>query len=415
MTNKRIARPAPPDARAASHGICLRGHTRSSPIFLFADKHDGAQPPLALVHRLLVLVLGLGVGDRPTAGLHVRDPVLDDDGADVDRGVEVACIAEVADRAAIAATLGGLQLVDYLHRAHLRGARERARWQYGAQRVHRTDVLAQGAGDRGDDVHNVAVGLDLHQLVDHDAAVLAHASQVVASQVDEHHVLGALLLVFQQLVGDAPILLRACAARARTGDRARGYVARGDGEQRLGAGTGDLEIAEVQEVHIGTWVDGAQAPVYGKSFDWHLGREALRRHDLEGVARIDVLDDPRHHRFKVLARHVRLKARRRAPPGFRALRHGTGQACAHFSDRALRGLASQLRIRLRVQLGVSDNRDRVLEMIERDQRIGQHQRHVRQTERIRVRLAERLDGAHQVIAEEAHGTSREWELTDLVG
>ena len=41
-------------------------------------------------------------------------------------------------------------------------------------------------------MHDVAVGLDLHQLVDLDAAVLADAAQVVAAQVDEHHVLGAL-------------------------------------------------------------------------------------------------------------------------------------------------------------------------------------------------------------------------------
>ena len=51
-------------------------------------------------------------------------------------------------------------------------------------------------------MHDVAVGLDLHQLVDHNRAVLAHAAEVVAAEVDEHHVLGALLLVGEQLVGD---------------------------------------------------------------------------------------------------------------------------------------------------------------------------------------------------------------------
>ena len=46
--------------------------------------------PRALATRLLVLVGGLGVGDGAAAGLDVRDAVLDDDGADVDAGVEVA-------------------------------------------------------------------------------------------------------------------------------------------------------------------------------------------------------------------------------------------------------------------------------------------------------------------------------------
>ena len=60
---------------------------------------------------------------------------------------------------------------------------------------------------RRDDVHHVAVELDLHQLVDVHAAVLAHAPEVVAAEVHEHHVLGALLLVGEQLGGDPPVLL----------------------------------------------------------------------------------------------------------------------------------------------------------------------------------------------------------------
>ena len=101
-----------------------------------------------LRHRLAVLVRGHRVGDRAAAGLHVRDAVLDDDGADVDRGVELAGVAEVADRAAVAAALDRLELVDDLHRAHLRRARERARRQRRAQRVHRADARRAGAPRR---------------------------------------------------------------------------------------------------------------------------------------------------------------------------------------------------------------------------------------------------------------------------
>ena len=78
--------------------------------------------PPRLGHRLLVLVVGLGVGDGAAAGLDVGDAVLDHDGADVDAGVEVAGVAQVADRAAVAAALDRLELVDDLHRADLRRA-----------------------------------------------------------------------------------------------------------------------------------------------------------------------------------------------------------------------------------------------------------------------------------------------------
>ena len=67
-----------------------------------------------------------------------------------------------------------------------------------AQHVHRADPLAQRARDLADDVEDVRVGLDHHQLVDLDRAVLADAAEVVAAEVDQHHVLGPLLGVVDE-------------------------------------------------------------------------------------------------------------------------------------------------------------------------------------------------------------------------
>ena len=49
------------------------------------------------------------------------------------------------------------------------------------------------------DVHHMRVALDGEELGHAHRAVLAHAAQVVAAQVHQHHVLGALLGVGQQL------------------------------------------------------------------------------------------------------------------------------------------------------------------------------------------------------------------------
>ena len=43
----------------------------------------------------------------------------------------------------------------------------------------------------------------------------------------------------------------------------------------------------------------------------------------------------------------------------------------------------------------------MLEVVEHDEHVGEHQRHVGQAEHVRVRLAERLDGADEVVAEVA--------------
>ena len=189
-------------------------------------------------------------------------------------------------------------------------------------------------------MHDVAVGLDLHQLVDRHAAVLADAAEVVAAEVDEHHVLGALLLVGQQL---------GAIRRSSSGVAPRGRVpaiglvadvAAGDRQQRLGARAGDLEVAEVQEVHVRARVDRAQAAVDRERLDRHRRRPALGGHDLEGVAGVDVLDDPRHHRFELLARHVRLElaAARSRRGSARGSARGTGPASAraHLGDRPRR-------------------------------------------------------------------------------
>ena len=175
----------------------------------------------------------------------------------------------------------------------------------------------QPPGHRGDDVHHVRVGLDGHERLDLDGAVLAHAPEVVAAEVDEHHVLGALLLVGEQVCGDRVVLAR---RRRRAGAcrRSGACVTRPPrhGHERLGRGADDLEVLEVEEVHVRRRVDRPQPAVDRERLDGDRRRPALRGDDLEGVAGVHVLDDPRDHRLELLARHVRgrTRARRRRAP-----------------------------------------------------------------------------------------------------
>ena len=67
---------------------------------------------------------------------------------------------------------------------------------------------------------HVGVGLDDHELIDPHGAGLAHATEIVALQVDEHDVLGALLGMGRKL---AHLALRhprdgGCAAGCRRWD-----------------------------------------------------------------------------------------------------------------------------------------------------------------------------------------------------
>ncbi len=60
---------------------------------------------------------------------------------------------------------------------------------------------------------------------------------------------------------DARVLLGVSPARPRAGDRARRDAPTRHGQQRLRARAGDLEVPEVEEVHVRARVDRAQAAV----------------------------------------------------------------------------------------------------------------------------------------------------------
>ena len=87
----------------------------------------------------------------------------------------------------------------------------------------------------------MAVPLDLHVLARVHGAGPGHAPEVVAAEVHEHHVLGTLLGVAAELVGEAVVVGRGGAARPRAGDRVGGQAVADDLEQELRARAHDLE------------------------------------------------------------------------------------------------------------------------------------------------------------------------------
>src|ERR687893_2476721 len=154
-----------------------------------------------LVAGLLVLEGGHGVGDDAAAGLEVRDAPFQERGAQRYAGVEAAVHAVVAGGTGVGAAAGGLQLVDDLHRPHLRRPRDGPGGKGGGEGVEGGEIAPQIPFDGRDDVHDVRVALYLHKAGELDRADLAHAPEVVAPEVNEHDVLGPLLLVGEEFFG----------------------------------------------------------------------------------------------------------------------------------------------------------------------------------------------------------------------
>ena len=74
--------------------------------------------------------------------------------------------------------------------------------------------------DVGDDVHDVAVALDEELIGDLDGADLRDAADVVAPEIEQHQMLGALFRIGQQFLFQRLVFVRRRATRARAGDRA---------------------------------------------------------------------------------------------------------------------------------------------------------------------------------------------------
>ena len=302
-----------------------RAPTVYSQSLLPARELDRPQHRLRLGDRLAVLVGGHGVGDGPAPGLQVRDAVLDDDGADVDRGVELAGVAQVADRAAVAAALDRLELVDDLHRAHLRRARERP-----AGNVARSASIAPTpARNRPETALTMCITCEYCST---DIKVLTSTLPYSQTRPRSLRPRSTSIMCSARSFSSASSSASRRASSAASAPRGRVpaigrvvTVAAGDRDQRLGARSGDLEVAEVEEVHVRARVDRAQTAVDRERVDLDRRRPALRGHDLEGVAGVDVLDDPRDDRLEALPRHVRLEIGVR-PRRCAARRAGSGPA-----------------------------------------------------------------------------------------
>src|SRR5690606_7823585 len=163
------------------------------------------------------LVRRIRVGDDAGAGAEAQRIAGNLGAADQDVEVEVAAAVQPAHGAGIGAAPDAFELGDDLHAAHLGRAGDGAAGEHRAQHPARRGVFAQAAAHVAGDVVHVGVALHHHQLVDLDAAGSADAAEVVALEVDQHHVLGALLGVADQLA-DASGFVVAPQPRPRAGD-----------------------------------------------------------------------------------------------------------------------------------------------------------------------------------------------------
>ncbi len=138
-------------------------------------------------------------------------------------------------------------------------------------------------------MHHMRVTLDDHLVGELHAAHFSDAAHVVATQIDEHEMLGKLLRIGEQVLLQGLVFRFVGPALARAGDGAHGDRAVFQAHQDLRRGADHVEALQVQVIHVGRWIHTAQCAVEIQRPGLERNGQALRQHHLHDVAVGDVL------------------------------------------------------------------------------------------------------------------------------
>ena len=202
-------------------------------------------------------------------------------------------------------------------------------------------------------------------------------TDIVAAQIDQHDMLGSLLLIVDQLFRQRGIGFRRCPAWTRARNRMVGDHPVFDSHQQLRRRADDLVVIEIEIEHVRRRIHRPQRPVDRERMHRCVDIDSLREHDLEDVAGRDVLPRRFDELVVSLDGGIRLHAlveRGRDRIGTsRHLPQRRPQPADHLLD-ALFGLRIGFRDRPIVcQIEMTDDLDSPLEVVEHDHAID-HQK-----------------------------------------
>src|SRR5262249_37832555 len=141
---------------------------------------------------------------------------------------------KVADGACVTAAPRFFQFANDLHRPNFGCAGDSSRRKGRSNCVKHATTATQTAHYVGHDMHYVAVALDLHELCHSNGAEFRHSTHIIACQINQHDVLGALLRICQQLRSVGFILRWSESSRARPCDWANLHCVTSQPDMHLG-------------------------------------------------------------------------------------------------------------------------------------------------------------------------------------
>ena len=205
--------------------------------------------------------------------------------------------------------------------------------------------------------------------------------------------LGALLGIRAQLLGERHVLGGGRPALAGAGDRARLDAAPLGPHQALRAARDQRDRPEVEVAQVGAGVDRPERPVDRERVHAQVGRQALAGHHLEDVAGMDVAHRLRDRVAEGLGREVA-----------REVHALPGPVARHAGERAAQALERRVDEGLRPgAIGVvaddrgGDDEGLAPQVVEHHDHLGLDEAQVRDPQLVGVRVGQALVEPHQVV------------------
>ena len=165
-------------------------------------------------------------------------------------------------------------------------------------------LRTQPAFDSGNQMLHLRVFFQPHQFRHLHTAKLAHAPEIIAEQISDHHQLRALLLAGLQLIGQLRITLRIDAARACALDRPRLNMVAAEAQKPFRARGSNLEITRIQIRSKRRRTGRMQRPMKFPAPTGPRRREALGEVYLINVAGVNVVERTADSGGEIFAREV---------------------------------------------------------------------------------------------------------------
>src|SRR6266576_639426 len=160
------------------------------------------------------------------------------------------------------------------------------------------------------DMHDVAVALDLHELCHANGTEFCDAADVIPRKIDKHDVFGPLLRIAEQLSGVGFVFFRGQTAGACPCDWTNLHRVAIQPDMHLRRTTDERKIgAEVETKHVRRRIDETKAAIEIEWFAVERRLESLRQNDLEDITCGDVFLRSLYCALELFAREIASRQR----------------------------------------------------------------------------------------------------------